>query len=136
MSENIAVSLIVPVWNPGEGVKKCIESLRSQTLTNIEIIFVDDRGSDASMEAIRAAAELDSRIKILVNPENSGPGYSRNAGIEASRGEYLGFIDPDDYVAPEDYLASMGLFVMRRVFLMEQGKECVAPRRYRLVEEG
>lgn len=106
MSENIAVSLIVPVWNPGEGVKKCIESLRSQTLSNIEIIFVDDRGSDASMEAIRAAAELDSRIKILVNPENSGPGYSRNAGIEASRGEYLGFIDPDDYVAP-DYLEKL-----------------------------
>ena len=103
MEANVLVSVVIPVWNPGEDVKKCIASLREQTLTQIEMIFVDDRGTDRSMEYIRDAAAQDPRIRILTNPENRGPGYSRNAGIEAARGEYVGFVDPDDYLA-SDYL--------------------------------
>ncbi len=97
------VSVIIPVYNPGEGVKKCIDSVLNQTLQNIEIIFIDDLGTDNSMETVRNAAKTDPRIVILVNEVNSGPGYSRNRGIEEARGEYVSFIDPDDYVA-EDFL--------------------------------
>ena len=96
----ILVSVIVPVWNPGPGISRCIESLQNQTLNEIEMIFVDDCGTDDSMDKVRAAAAEDTRIRIIVNEENIGAGPSRNKGIEAARGEYLSFVDPDDYVSP------------------------------------
>lgn len=92
------VSVIVPVWNPGPGITRCIDSLLKQTLKDIELIFVDDCGTDGSMEYVRAAAEADHRVRILTNAENLGAGASRNAGIAAARGEYLSFIDADDYI--------------------------------------
>ena len=95
------VSVIVPVWNPGPGITRCIESLRNQTLEEIEMIFVDDCGTDDSMDKVRDAAEDDSRILIIENGKNIGAGPSRNRGIEAARGEYLSFVDPDDHVAPD-----------------------------------
>ena len=94
------VSVIVPVWNPGPGISRCIESLRNQTLDDIEMIFVDDCGTDGAMDVVRTAAMEDSRIVILENSENLGPGISRNNGIDVARGEYLAFIDADDYVNP------------------------------------
>ena len=101
--EKPTVSVIIPVWNPGPGIDRCIESLRMQTLGNIEMIFVDDCGTDDAMEKVRAAAERDPRIWIITNPRNLGPGLSRNAGMDAARGKYIFFIDPDDYIDP-DYL--------------------------------
>ena len=98
---SVKVSVIVPVYNPGEGIKKCIQSLVAQTLRDIEIIFVDDCGTDNSMEYIRVAAQSDDRIIIIRNPQNMGAGQSRNRGIELARGKYLSFIDPDDYVFPD-----------------------------------
>lgn len=100
--KKVKVSVILPVFNPGEGIRKCIESLRRQTLKEIEMIFVDDCGSDGAMELVRAAAGEDERIRILENPSNQGAGMSRNRGIEAAEGEYLAFIDPDDFVS-EDF---------------------------------
>lgn len=97
------ISVVVPVWNPGPGISRCIESLRSQTLKDIEIIFVDDRGTDDAMETVRKAAAEDHRIRIIENEENIGSGPSRNKGIAAAKGEYLSFIDPDDYVAANFY---------------------------------
>ena len=92
------VSVIVPVWNPGPGIRRCVDSLRSQTLEDIEMIFVDDCGTDGAMDIVRAAAAEDPRVRIITNAENMGPGPSRNAGIEAARGEYLSFVDADDYI--------------------------------------
>ena len=103
ISENLRISVILPVWNPGPGIDRCISSLRGQTMQDIEMIFVDDRGTDDAMEKVRAAAAEDPRIRILENPENLGAGPSRNRGIEAARGEFLSFIDPDDCIAPNYY---------------------------------
>lgn len=103
MNPNIKISVVIPVWNPGEGIIKCLSSLRNQTFEDLEFIFVDDRGSDDAMEIIRKAEKEDSRIRVLVNPENMGPGYSRNRGIESAAGQYMSFIDPDDYIAPDFY---------------------------------
>ena len=100
MRENPKVSIIVPVWNPGPSVSHCVESLRGQTLEDIEMIFVDDCGTDGAMDVVRAAAAEDPRIVILENSENLGPGISRNNGIDVARGEYLAFIDADDYLNP------------------------------------
>lgn len=98
MKENPHVSVIIPVWNPGSGISRCVESLRGQTLEGIEMIFVDDCGTDGAMEVVRAAAKEDPRISIIENPENLGPGISRNKGIKEAQGEYLSFVDADDYV--------------------------------------
>lgn len=103
MNETVYISVVIPVWNPGPGIEKCIESLREQTLKSIEIIFVDDLGTDDSVARIQAAMEQDKRIRLIRNKENLGPGASRNAGIEAAQGEYVSFIDPDDYVAKDFY---------------------------------
>ncbi len=95
------VSVVLPIWNPGPEISRCIASLRNQTLEDIEMIFVNDCSTDNSMDIARAAAEDDSRIRIIENESNIGPGPSRNRGIEAARGEYLSFVDPDDYIAPD-----------------------------------
>ena len=98
---NIKVSVIVPVYNPGNGIRKCIQSLRDQTLKEIEILFVDDCGTDHSMSLVEKAAGIDRRIRIIRNEKNSGAGPSRNRGINEAAGKYLSFIDPDDYVFPD-----------------------------------
>ena len=98
------VSVIIPVWNPGSGISRCIESLRGQTLEEIELIFVDDCGTDGAMEIVRAAAAEDPRIRIITNAENMGAGASRNTAIEMAQGEYFSFVDADDYIA-RDFLA-------------------------------
>ncbi len=95
------VSVVVPVYNPGPGFDRCLASLRSQTLADIEMIFVDDLGTDDAMDKVRAAASEDSRIRIITNPKNLGAGPSRNRGIETAQGEYLSFVDADDYVSPD-----------------------------------
>ena len=98
LADTPKVSAIVPVWNPGPSIGRCIESLRFQTLEDIEMIFVDDCGTDGAMDVVRAAAKEDLRIRIMENPQNLGSGISRNKGIEVARGEYLSFVDADDYV--------------------------------------
>lgn len=95
----IKVSVILPVFNPGDGIHKCIDSLIRQTLREIEMIFVDDCGTDGAKEIILEAAASDTRIRLIENPDNMGAGRSRNNGIEEARGEYLSFVDPDDYIS-------------------------------------
>ena len=95
------VSVIIPVWNPGDGICRCVSSLRNQTLKDIELIFVDDCGTDGAMAVVRAAAAEDPRIRIITNTENMGPGISRNAAIEVAQGKYLAFVDADDYINPK-----------------------------------
>ena len=92
------ISVIIPVYNAGDGIKKCLDSLEKQTLKEVEFIFIDDCGTDQSMEIIEKAAAVDKRIRIIRNPYNIGAGNSRNVGIENATGEYLSFVDPDDYI--------------------------------------
>lgn len=101
--KRIKVSVILPVYNVEPYIEKCLKSLQSQTLKKLEFIFIDDKSTDGSILIPESASKKDSRIRILYNEENMGPGPSRNRGIEIARGEYLSFIDPDDYVAPNYY---------------------------------
>ena len=101
--EPVKVTVVIPVFDSEEGISRCIESLRSQTLQSIEMIFVDDCGTDNSVDIIRKAAIVDARIRLLRNPYNMGAGASRNRGIEEARGKYMAFVDPDDYVS-DDFL--------------------------------
>jgi len=100
---NTKVSVIVPIYNVEKYIKECLESLISQTLKEIEIILIDDCGQDNSIKIAETYAEEDKRITIIYNKKNIGSGFSRNAGIEIAKGEYLAFADPDDWVDLDFY---------------------------------
>ena len=90
------VSIIVPVYNAEKYLERCINSLKSQTLEDIEIILVDDSSKDSSLEICNKMAMEDSRIKVI-HKENEGAGKARNAALKIATGEYIGFMDSDDY---------------------------------------
>jgi len=92
-----AISIIVPVYNVENYIHKSIESIVSQTLSNIEIILIDDGSTDKSGEIAEYYAKKDSRVKVI-HQKNQGVSISRNVGLELAMGEYIGFIDPDDWI--------------------------------------
>lgn len=92
------VSIIVPTYNVEQYLRTCIDSLRNQTLANIEIILVDDGSTDTSGIICDEYKGRDSRIKVI-HQTNRGLGLSRNSGIEIASGEYIGFVDSDDFVS-------------------------------------
>ena len=94
---NPKISIIVPVYNSALYLGKCIDSLRFQTYDNLEIICVDDGSTDNSLEVLNNYAKLDERI-VVIQSENKGAATARNIGIDVSTGEYLSFIDSDDWV--------------------------------------
>ena len=94
------VSIIVPVFNMEKYLAKCLDSLTSQTLTDIEIVAVNDESTDASPEIITAYAEKDRRIRV-VHRSNGGLSMARNSGLDVATGEYVGFVDSDDWVERE-----------------------------------
>ena len=91
------LSIIVPVYNVEKYLPKCLESLIKQTLKDIEIICVNDGSMDNSLAILKEFASKDSRIRIIDN-QHQGVAKTRNAGIEQSTGEYIGFVDSDDYI--------------------------------------
>lgn len=96
------VSIVVPVYNTEQYLKQCIDSIVAQTLQEIEIIIVDDGSKEECAQLCDALAETDERIKV-VHKINGGLGLARNSGIEAACGEYVGFVDSDDYIKPTMY---------------------------------
>lgn len=91
------VSIIVPCWGVEKYLDRCVESLINQTLKDIEIILVDDESPDLVPEMCDEWAKKDSRIKV-VHKKNGGLGFARNSGIEVATGEYLAYMDSDDYI--------------------------------------
>ncbi len=96
------ISVIVPVYNVERYLAKCIDSILAQTYPSLEIILVDDGSKDSSGAICDSYAKKDSRIRVI-HKENGGLSDARNRGIEEARGEYLGFIDSDDYIDPDMY---------------------------------
>lgn len=101
--DNPKVSVIVPVYNTGLWLPRCLDSLLLQTLRQIEIICIDDASTDASRDILRAASQRDRRIRLLRNTVNQGVGAARNRALREARGEYVGFIDSDDFVLLDFY---------------------------------
>jgi len=94
----VKVSVIIPVYNAAESISRCLDSILGQSLKEIEVICVDDMSCDKSLEIIGQYADVDSRVRIIKNTHNIGAGYSRNAGIGQAQGEYIQFVDSDDYI--------------------------------------
>jgi len=97
MDRSIKVSIIIPIYNNSKYLQDCLESVCNQTLNEIEIICINDGSTDSSMDIINEFAENDSRILVLDRP-NRGVGISRNEAMSYANGEYIGFVDSDDWV--------------------------------------
>ncbi|MED3820740.1 glycosyltransferase [Priestia aryabhattai] len=102
------ISIIVPVYNVEKYLQRCIKSLIEQTYKNIEIILVNDGSTDGCKEVCESYKKIDSRI-ILINKENGGLSSARNVGLDAATGEYLAFVDSDDWISTNMYEVLMKL---------------------------
>ena len=91
------VSIVVPVYNTEKYLIRCMDSITKQTLKDIEIIIIDDGSKEECAVLCDKISKTDSRIKV-VHKENGGLGFARNTGVEAATGEYIGFVDSDDYI--------------------------------------
>ena len=100
--EQPLISVIVPVYGVEASLDACVESIVRQTHRNLDIILIDDGSPDRCPELCDRWMTQDSRIRVI-HQRNSGPSAARNAGIEASQGEYLGFVDSDDSIAEDMY---------------------------------
>lgn len=94
------ISIVIPVYNTGPGLKKCLDSALGQTWKDLEVIAVDDASTDGSAQLLARRAEADPRLHVITQEKNSGTLMSRLAGIRAARGEYLMFMDHDDQLEP------------------------------------
>ena len=95
------VSVIIPVYNTEKYLEKCLNSVCNQTLKDIEIICIDDCSTDNSLNILKEYASKDERIKLIEFKENKGAAVARNIGIKEAQGEYIGFVDSDDYPETE-----------------------------------
>ena len=102
MKKNALISVIVPVYNVEPYVARCLDSILAQTETNLEIIVVDDGSQDNSGSICDQYAARDQRIRVI-HKKNGGLSSARNAGLDAATGDYIGFVDSDDWIAPDMY---------------------------------
>ena len=96
------ISIIVPFFNAERYLDRCINSILLQTYKNFELILVNDGSTDTSLEICNKYVSLDSRVRIL-SKINEGPGIARNYGMKFAKGDYIGFVDADDYISPIMY---------------------------------
>ena len=100
------VSVIIPIHNTAKYLKKCLNSVIKQTYTNLEIILINDGSTDNSASIIDKFAKKDARIKVFTNQVAQGVSSARNIGLENASGEYINFIDGDDWVT-KDAISSL-----------------------------
>ena len=100
--ENPLVSVLIPIYNVEPYLSECLNSVVNQTMDNLEIICINDGSKDHSLDIVKKFASLDQRIVILDGP-NRGYGKAMNLGLEAAAGEYIGIVEPDDYIRPDMY---------------------------------
>ncbi len=93
----IKISVIVPVYNAAAYLATCLDSIFGQTLTEIEVICVEDGSTDGSLSILQKYVQKESRL-IVLTQANKGPGYARNTAIAQAKGEYIAFVDADDYI--------------------------------------
>lgn len=98
------VSVVIPLYNAEAYIEDCLQSVLAQTLQDIEVLVVDDKGTDHSVQRVQQLAANHPRghqIRLIEMPQNSRAGMARNAGIEQAQGDYIAFVDSDDRIAPD-----------------------------------
>ena len=114
---NQTVSVIVPVYNVAQYLPQCVDSILSQDYADLEVLLIDDGSTDASGEICDQYAAQDSRVRVI-HQKNGGAAAAKNAGLRAASGDYLTFVDSDDYLEPNAYG-----FLMKT--LLETGADAV-----------
>lgn len=145
MREKELISVIVPVYNVMKYLPRCVASLRRQTWKNLEILLVDDGSTDNSGALAEKLAMEDRRIRVF-HKENGGTSSARNLGLSEAKGEYIGFVDSDDYVEPRMYERLMNTALEEKLLMVqisrdeidEHGKRlpdvCVPPKERQYLE--
>ena len=118
--EKKKISIIVPIYNVGKYLEKCIASIIAQTYRDLEIILVNDGSTDCSRDICRKFAVIDDRI-ILLEQKNSGLVQARKSGIEHATGKYIGFVDGDDYIEPNMYEKLYGIMESMDIDIVHSG---------------
>jgi glycosyltransferase involved in cell wall biosynthesis len=95
---NISVSIIIPIYNCAQYLEKCLNSVINQTLKDIQIICINDASKDNSLEILKEFCTKDQRIEIVNLNENKGQSFARNLGLDIAKGNFIGFVDADDFV--------------------------------------
>ena len=111
MNKNPKISIIVPVYNAEQYLRRCIDSILNQSFTDFELILIDDGSKDKSSDICDEYAAKDSRIKVY-HKENGGVSSARNLGLDNANGEWIAFVDSDDFIK-EDYLKHMAILISK-----------------------
>ena len=116
------VSVIVPIYNTKNLLSRCVDSIRRQTYRRIEILLVDDGSTDNSGALAEKMAMEDKRIRVF-HKENGGSSSARNLGIEKARGEFIGFVDSDDYIEPEMYERLLSVALEENLMMVQISRD-------------
>ena len=114
------LSVIVPVYKTEKYLKKCVDSILASSYSDLDVILVDDGSPDGSGAICDGYAEKDSRVRVI-HKQNGGLSSARNAGIDNAYGEYITFVDSDDYIAPDIYSHLISLMEKSGVMLGSMG---------------
>ncbi len=143
--EGTRISIVVPVYNTEKWLERCIASIQNQTYRHLEIIIVNDGSTDGSGDLADRLAKEDDRIKVF-HKENGGASTARNLGIWKAQGEYIGFIDSDDYIEPEMYAHLMQVIERENLLMAQVSRDevdeagnrtanvCIPPEKEELME--
>ena len=121
MEHNPLISVIVPVYNVAEYLSRCVDSILAQSYGNLQIILVNDGSSDDSGRICEEYAKKDTRIQVI-HQKNGGLSSARNAGLDVSSGQYVGFVDSDDWIEPEMYEEMLALMERNAAQLVCAGR--------------
>ena len=117
------LSIITPVFNVESYLDRCVQSILSQAYHDIELILIDDGSTDGSSSLCDEMAKKDCRVKVI-HKENGGVSSARNAGLEVATGDYLTFVDPDDFIASDTYIVNMKYLIMHKEIEILQYPYC------------
>lgn len=104
------VTVLVAVYNTAQYLPKCLDSLLAQTHKDIQVICIDDASTDSSLQTLRRYSDSDSRIEVIALPENHGQSYARNRGLAKASGDYVCFLDSDDWLSPDALEQAVAVF--------------------------
>lgn len=116
------ISVIVPIYNVVDYLQRCVDSIRKQSYRNLEIILVDDGSTDNSGAMAEKFALEDKRIQVF-HKENGGSSSARNLGIEKARGDFIGFVDSDDFIEPEMYERMLAVALQEQLLIVQTSRD-------------
>lgn len=120
--EQFKISAVVPIYNTVNCLRRCVESIQNQTYKNLDIILVDDGSTDGSGQLCDTLAKEDKRIRVY-HKENGGASSARNVGIQNSIGDYIGFVDSDDYIDTDIYQMMMKLAEEKNYSIIQMSRD-------------